>query len=459
MAASAAPTNASILSKRAYFIAGHGIDITCGKLCQWIVPYGCTIVVMAQCGVSIDNTVYKLEYDTLLTKFTREELLQPTVEALTQKLGGTYMIYKAGDPVDSQMWYSLIDIMNMSNTEFYYQNFAGIIDLDKVKNDFDAAKSISAHIYPSDIMTTHKISNTRRKDTYSPEDKTTIIDFLALAYQYSWYPNIQKIKPVIETLYDTCPTDTNPYFYILSKLKKEPILHISQEVLCRNLPPGVYYHFICREPNRVNNKGMVTKFPSAMYTYQHNMIKDTHKRIYPNQAGYAILDPNISSLKGTLPIIANVLKARISESLKRKAGPYSTSRNKLRNNMNTLPGNSLKKSIENLKKNIEHAKIRLNTNSNSTYMKYAIGKKEYKLKELERKQQAELEKIKNGVEYVASKLTRKNKVMAHRTFTAPAASAAVSTITRRNNRNINDNNSNNGNNNGNNNRRIKRKTL
>jgi hypothetical protein len=301
----------------AYFIAAHGSEIFCTQpnKCQWTVPKGCTIVVAAHPGVTLNNDVYKHLYDKLIT-LPLNNIIHPDKRILFDNLGITVMIYKEGDKINSHYQYTFVDVMDKDASGLYHQNFSGLISINHAKYEYDEINQLNKKYKPSNIIQHEHIPSTSSVQLNDAK-KEEIINEIAFTYRYSVYPAAEYIYKYLISIAHECPATMNFKFYLLTKLEKDPYLTITQNQLC-TIDKGVYYNFICRNPKILNtNTGKLSRPSQPLYNYQYNNKNPNGSFRYPELFGHAI--PRYNSVLSLTPNRKRIVKEGLEEMLGRRS--------------------------------------------------------------------------------------------------------------------------------------------
>jgi len=323
-AATNVATNAAInAGMHAYFVAGHGSEIFCtqsaknknkNNKCQWTVPKGCTIVIAAHPGTTLDNEVYKGLYNKLIA-LTPDEIINPDKTNLFEKLGTTVMIYREGDKINSQHLYTFVDIMDKDKTGLYYQNVTGLLSINALKQEYDAINQSKQKYKPSDVMQLEHIASASTEQLNDMQKEKIIIE-IANGYRYSFYPTAEDIYNYLVSIAYGCPPTMNYKFYLLTQLEKYSYLTVTQNQLC-TLHKGVYYNFICRDPKFINaNTGNLSRPSAPLYNKQYNQ-NPNGTLTYPELFGHAV--PAYTSVQSLTPLRRKIIKQKLEEMLQRRS--------------------------------------------------------------------------------------------------------------------------------------------
>jgi exonuclease VII small subunit len=219
---------------------------------------------------------------------------------------------------------------------------SGIVDIAKMKDSINPYL-IGKH-YPPTYKTLEDIENflfNRFKGDYVIyPSKTAIANVIEEKY-------INELKKHTNSRLDTSPKDLIGITdNILTSLKSSPILNITQDYLCNNIPPGIYYNFVCRLSD-------ITL--TNLYT--------------PNYTKINIL----SALKSNPKDVGPIIRQRISNTLPRKQHLHNYYRSNRYKQKRLSPYNRKINSYQRTEKkiqNLEQNQIELNARINNTENAY-----------------------------------------------------------------------------------------
>ena len=298
---------AAKIDEEVYWIGGHGFEIINRP---WKVPKGCTIVVNTKSGQLKHAIQYENAFNIFSTAVPLEHLQDPSthfsdiIDAI--KLDNAFTIYKENEMCPTFI-YELTDIIKREGLPYIMGAPSGVINIKQIKE---------AH---ADNATFKMVTYDREFDLN--KDKTdAVIDKISDAYKYSSYPTKEDIQTYLSTFWkekensNEKRSQTYTAGILLDHLSKNDKLKISQSDLCDVLGPGIYYHFVCRQPG-LNNKTPI----HLLNEYNLNIMS---RMEFPHTSGIPVLPIQANSIvsnKLAKPY-KNIFRSRINESLKRK--PY-----------------------------------------------------------------------------------------------------------------------------------------
>ena len=230
----------AVKKRPVYFIAGHGSE-TKNK---FIVPKGCYIVVKTNSCIAEDSNIVNSTFEKLLT-FDMTQLRNPKAHehALLAEIGSV-AIYGPGE-ICPDFQYQLVNVHFDDPPDplavwIDRNSGSGIIDIEKAK----IARAEKTHIQM--VPAVEKLDETditKHRKMY----------WIAELYLRSVYPTSEMIYSYLTNHKTWNKRDNVTLYAMLNELSRNNIVNITQSELCsvnpshqRRIPPGVYYHNICR---------------------------------------------------------------------------------------------------------------------------------------------------------------------------------------------------------------------